>query len=237
MNFLLGLLFVVVPGGLGLYLAKHGHSRFITDIFVGIIITVLGSSFLVFELINLMIWPFRLVRRVLGLAPKPLPAAEASDLATGRKTTEKRKIVLFDGVCVLCNRFGRFVVSHLPDPNEVAFVPFQDPMANPHVNVKRLTEEFGFEDKELEDRIAVIEGDKIFWGPDAVITIMQWCYLPFPLAKLGLLVPFPIRDAAYLTVAKNRYRWFGTQPLDQNFAKYLCPYLYVKKAFGSGKQD
>ncbi|GBG33885.1 DCC family protein At1g52590, chloroplastic [Hondaea fermentalgiana] len=237
MNFLVGLLAVVVPGFLGLYVAKNGHSRLITDVFVVFIIGFLGTVFVIFEGINLMIWPFRLLRRLLGFAPRRMDAAEASDLATGRKTTEKRRIVLFDGVCVLCNRFGRFVVSHLPDPNEVSFVPFQDPMANPHVNLKRLEAEFGFKEDELQDRIAVIEGDRILWGPDAVIAIMQWCYAPFPLAKLGLIVPWPIRDAAYLTVAKNRYRWFGTQPLDTNFAKYLCPYLYVKKAFGDGKRD
>lgn len=70
---------------------------------------------------------------------------------------------------------------------------------------------------------------------DAVITILQWCYWPYPLTKLGLIVPHPIRDLAYITVATNRYRWFGTQPLEKNFAKYLCPYLYIKNSFETKK--
>ena len=48
-------------------------------------------------------------------------------------------------------------------------------------------------------------------------------------ARFGLLVPGPLRDAAYQIVADHRYRWFGTQPLDNNFAKQLCPYYYFKE--------
>mmetsp|Transcript_13269 Transcript_13269/g.21639 ORF Transcript_13269/g.21639 Transcript_13269/m.21639 type:complete len:235 (+) Transcript_13269:119-823(+) len=224
-----GAALVAVPGLIGLYIAKMGHSRVITDVFVVAIVVVLATAFAVMELVNLLIWPFRLGMRLLGLGGQRIDAAVASDMATGRKTTSHRKIVIFDGICVLCNNFGKFVISHLPDPNLVSFVPFQDPVANPHVNVKKLQEEFNFKEKELENRIAVVDGDKIFWGPDAVIRILSWCYFPFPLAQVGMFIPFPIRDAAYLTVANNRYRWFGTQALDKNFAKYLCPYIYFKQ--------
>ena len=108
------------------------------------------------------------------------------------------------------------------------FVPFQDPHANPHIKVERLQEEFGFKAEQLQNRIAVVDGDRLLWGPDAVIAVFGWCYWPYPLAAVGLLVPWPVRDALYLTVAKNRYEWFGTQPLDMNFAKNLCPYIYFK---------
>jgi len=231
MSFWVGLMGVLGFGLVGLYAAKNGHSRLLSDVFVGIIVSFLGGLYLIMEFFNLVFMPFRVGRRLLGFAPEKLDPQEASDLATGRKTTDKRRIVIFDGVCVLCNNFGWFVVQHLPDPNEVSFIPFQDPMANPHVSVKKLQEEFTFKEEELLDRIAAIDGDRIYWGPDAVITILQWCYMPFPLSKFLIIVPWAVRDAAYLTVAQNRYRWFGTQPLEQNFAKYLCPYLYVKNAF------
>mmetsp|Transcript_3271 Transcript_3271/g.3777 ORF Transcript_3271/g.3777 Transcript_3271/m.3777 type:complete len:207 (-) Transcript_3271:138-758(-) len=201
---LTGFLVGVIPGLALLYVAKNGHSRLITDVIVFLIVGVLFGSFCVMEIVNLMIWPFRLCRRLLGLGPKRLSASEASDAATGRKTTDKRRIVIFDGVCVLCNKFGAFVVSHLPDPNTVSFLPFQDPQSNPHLNIKRLEQEFSFKAEQLQDRIAVIDGDDIKWGADAIITILTWCYFPFPFAKLGLLIPHPIRDACYLTVAKKQ---------------------------------
>jgi len=141
------------------------------------------------------------------------------------------RIVVFDGICVLCNRFGAFVYSRLLEQSAVDWVPFQDKL-NEHVNVDELMKEFDIEPNALQDRICAVSGNKLFWGADAVIEICQWCVWPYPLASLGLLVPYPMRDALYRTVAAERYKWFGTQPLDQNFAKYLCPYYYMnKKAF------
>mmetsp|Transcript_15867 Transcript_15867/g.25398 ORF Transcript_15867/g.25398 Transcript_15867/m.25398 type:complete len:179 (+) Transcript_15867:783-1319(+) len=76
-----------------------------------------------------------------------------------------------------------------------------------------------------------------FQGADAVIEVCQWCVWPYNLASLGKIVPFAFRDAIYRTVAGERYKWFGTQPLDENFAKYLCPYYYMnKKAFDEKAQ-
>ena len=66
-------------------------------------------------------------------------------------------------------------------------------------------------------------------------------YFPFPLLKLGYIIPRPIRDFVYSVVSSNRYDWFGTQPLERNFAKNLCPYLAVKKYLevkpGDAKQE
>jgi predicted DCC family thiol-disulfide oxidoreductase YuxK len=137
---------------------------------------------------------------------------------------------------VLCNRFGAFVVSHLSDPNEVAFIALQDPGSNPHVSIGRLEKEFGFSAPQLEERLGCVSGDRMLWGSDAVMEILSWCYWPFPAASAGKLVPFPVRNAIYLAVSQNRYRFFGTQPLADNFAKQLCPYLYLKKSGFVGKQ-
>ena len=41
-------------------------------------------------------------------------------------TCQVRRLVIFDGVCVLCNRFGRFAFYRLVNPDLVSFVPFQD---------------------------------------------------------------------------------------------------------------
>lgn len=56
-------------------------------------------------------------------------------------------------------------------------------------------------------------------------------------AQVGFAVPRLLRDGAYLCIATRRYRWFGQQPLDTNFAKRLCPYYYFRKEADSSDDD
>merc|ERR1712146_222229 len=115
----------------------------------------------------------------------------------------------------------------------INFVPFQDPNANPHVNVAALEKEFpSLTAEALQNRLCSIRGDEIFWGADAIMVMLSWCHLPYPVAQVGWLFPAALRDAIYRVVATNRYDVFGTQPLEKNFAKKLCPYLFVKNVFG-----
>lgn len=202
--------------------------KIVLNFFVGVILLQLGVVFLLLEIIFLIFTPVRLLLRRFG--PPPVKPDEATALASGKAGVESRKIVIFDGVCVLCNNAGRFVVYHLPDPNLVSFLPFQDALANPHVSLARIRSEFpDFNEKDLQLRICVINGKKMYWGPDAVFTVMSWMYFPFPVGALGYFIPRIIKETAYDLVAGSRYEWFGTQPLDQNFSKSLCPYLAVRK--------
>ncbi|GAB5365682.1 hypothetical protein AAMO2058_001078900 [Amorphochlora amoebiformis] len=213
--------------GFVILVMKRGHVQAWTDIFVFSILSVLaiiGSSLELLRIVN---------SYTLKLGRKKL-------FPPGSGPRKHRRIVVFDGICVLCNRFGAFVHGRLLDPSAVDWVPFQD-KENEHVDVDAVVKEFDINPAHLQDRICVVSGKKMYWGADAVIEICQWCKWPYPLAALGLLVPHAFRDSLYCTVAQERYKWFGTQPLDQNFAKYLCPYFYInKKAFEKkekGKMD
>jgi len=210
-----------------------GHKRFFTNIIVGSTLFGLFAVFFTLEIIFLILTPFRLLKC------KPhVPADEAAAQAAGKRDVFTRKIVCFDGVCVLCNRAGQFVVAHLPDPNLVSFVPIQDALANPHVSLAKLRQEFpDFRDEQLEERICVVSGDKMLWGADAVMEVCSWMHYPFPIIKYGWIIPRPLRDVVYNIVSKNRYDWFGTQPLEQNFSKSLCPYLQVKKFLDVKRAD
>jgi len=202
-----------------------GHKRFFGNLVVGTLLLGLFSTFFILEIIYLILTPFRLLTK-----QSQLSADDAAAAAAGKRDVLKRKIVVFDGVCVLCNRAGQFVVAHLPDPNLVSFVPVQDALANPHVSLAKIKQEFPeFREDMMEERICVISGDKMYWGADSVMEVCSWMHAPFHLVKYGWIVPRPIRDVIYTTVSKNRKEWFGTQPLEQNFSKSLCPYLQVKK--------
>jgi len=114
----------------------------------------------------------------------------------------------------------------------------------------------GAGEEDVQRKIAFISGDRIFWGAEAIIELCRWFDWPYPLARFGYLVPKPLRDVLYQIVADNRYRWcaagpyrhrscpahravgcrrFGTQALDKNFARQLCPYYYFKKKDGDKK--
>ncbi len=207
-----GLAVAVVGAFLGLCL-RQGHVRACTDLVILLVLTALGSVAFVFEFLRWVLFPLNWVQR------RWLRRARA----------DVRRLVIFDGICVLCNKFGRFSFYRLVNPDLVSFVPFQD---SQHINIDELQAEFKFGEAEVKSRIAFVSGDRIFWGADAIIELCRWFDWPFPLARFAYLVPRPMRDVLYQMVADNRYRWFGTQALDKNFARQLCPYYYFK-----GKKD
>jgi predicted DCC family thiol-disulfide oxidoreductase YuxK len=188
---------------------RQGHVRACTDLVILLVLTALGSAAFVFEFLRWVLFPLNWMQR------RWLRRARA----------DVRRLVIFDGICVLCNKFGRFSFYRLVNPDLVSFVPFQD---SQHINIDELQAEFKFGEAEVKSRIAFVSGDRIFWGADAIIELCRWFDWPFPLARFAYLVPRPIRAVLYQIVADNRYRWFGTQALDKNFARQLCPYYYFK---------
>ena len=213
-------------------LIKYGHSKTITKILMYIILSILGISFLLLEIIFVISIPFR---RIFLKQKGAMDPEEAAKLANGKNVSQEdiikyRKVVIFDGVCVLCNRAGRFCVSHLDDPNLVSFLPYQDALSNPHASLNRIQQEFReFSPEELQNKIFVISGNNLFEASDAIFEICSWMKFPYPIVTLARIIPKFIRDACYMIVANNRYEVFGTQPLEQNFAKMLCPYLMIRK--------
>ena len=59
------------------------------------------------------------------------------------------------------------------------------------------------------ETMIVVDGARVLKDSDAVIAIYAGCGWPWRLATIARAVPRPIRDAAYLLVARNRYRLFG----------------------------
>jgi predicted DCC family thiol-disulfide oxidoreductase YuxK len=111
-------------------------------------------------------------------------------------------IVLFDGVCNLCNGAVQFIVDR--DRGRFRFAPLQSEAA------RALLVERGEPDGAPSlDSLIVIEGGALYRRSDAALRIARrlsapWCAL----AVLGL-APRVVRDAAYAWVARRRYLWFG----------------------------
>ncbi len=117
--------------------------------------------------------------------------------------TPARKIVLYDGVCGLCNGGVQWLLR-LDTREQLKFAALQSDAG------RRLLAETGAPDD--LSTVVYIDGDKAYTYSDAVLRIGEAlpAPLPFPSALARILVPRPFRDAFYTNVvANNRYWIFG----------------------------
>lgn len=110
-------------------------------------------------------------------------------------------IVLFDGVCNLCNGAVRFIVRRDPR-GRFRFAPLNSPAAR-----ERLAAASG--DAPLPDSVVLIEEGRVYTRSAAALRIARGLRWPWPLAYALIVVPRPLRDLAYDAIARRRYRWFG----------------------------
>lgn len=109
-------------------------------------------------------------------------------------------VILFDGVCVFCSRWVRFVVARDPAAR-FRFTPIQSPYG------ARLARALGI-DADDPDTNAVIHGGVAHFKSDGALTVLS-CLPGWRWVRLLFAIPKPLRDAVYDMVAKNRYRIFG----------------------------
>jgi predicted DCC family thiol-disulfide oxidoreductase YuxK len=110
-------------------------------------------------------------------------------------------IVLFDGVCNLCEGVVRFIVRR--DPRAVfRFVPLQSRIG------QLLLKEHGLSHSDW-DTLVLVEGRNHWVMSDAALRVTQRLPGAWPLMTLLRVVPRPLRDRVYSLVVRSRYRWFG----------------------------
>jgi predicted DCC family thiol-disulfide oxidoreductase YuxK len=109
-------------------------------------------------------------------------------------------IVLYDGVCVFCSRWIRFIAAR-DAKSRFRFTAIQSDYG------RRLALAFGINPAD-PDTNAVIHGGVAYFKSDAALTVLsnlpgwQW-------ARTLRALPKPLRDGVYNLVAQNRYRIFG----------------------------
>ena len=109
-------------------------------------------------------------------------------------------VILFDGVCIFCSRWVRFVAAR-DKPARFRFTAIQSPYGT------RLAAALGI-DAGDPDTNAVVHGGVAYFKSDAALTVLS--ALPgWGWARALFLVPKPLRDGVYSLVARNRYRIFG----------------------------
>jgi len=109
-------------------------------------------------------------------------------------------VILYDGVCVFCSRWVRFVAVRDKE-RRFRFTAIQSGYGT------RLARAFGINPDD-PDTNAVVHGGEVFVKSDAALTVLS--LLPgWRWVGVLRLVPKPWRDAVYNLVARNRYRIFG----------------------------
>ena len=109
-------------------------------------------------------------------------------------------VILYDGVCIFCSRWVRFVAVR-DTARRFRFTAIQSPYGT------RLAQAVGIDPSD-PDTNAVVHGGDAYIKSDAALTVLG--ALPgwgWTRALFG--VPKPLRDAVYGLVARNRYRIFG----------------------------
>jgi len=116
-------------------------------------------------------------------------------------------IVLYDGVCGLCNRMVQFLLKHDKDAR-LRFASLQSEFA------EKVLRRHGLDPKDL-DTVHVVENydqpnERVLQRSDAVLRAGRELGVFWSAsASVARVIPRPLRDLAYRFVATNRYRMFG----------------------------
>jgi predicted DCC family thiol-disulfide oxidoreductase YuxK len=110
-------------------------------------------------------------------------------------------VLLFDGVCNLCNSSVQFIINHDPQ-GRFRFAALQSEFGQ-----KQLTL-YNFHKEQLLSVILVING-KAYDRSRAVLEIARRLSGLWPLMYAFIIVPPFIRNFVYDWISGNRYRWFG----------------------------
>jgi predicted DCC family thiol-disulfide oxidoreductase YuxK len=128
-----------------------------------------------------------------------------------------KSIILFDGVCNLCNNSVNFIIKH-DKKKHFLFASLQSDAA------KEILLQYTGVKINLES-IVLIENGNIYEKSTAVLKICKRLNSLLPVLYTFVLIPKTLRDWLYTIIAKNRYKWFGKR------TSCLIPSIELKNRF------
>lgn len=144
------------------------------------------------------------------------PSEIASFLA---KLPKNKKIILFDGVCNLCDSAVQFIIAR--DKKDVfRFVALQSDLG------QQIIAHIGIDTQNIDSIILYEPGIAYYYKSDATLEIAKSLGGIFYFAGIFNIFPTVLRNALYDYVARNRYRWYGKSescmlPTPELKAKFL----------------
>lgn len=115
-------------------------------------------------------------------------------------------IILYDGVCGLCNRLNQFLLKR-DHHDRLLFASLQSELA------RKILERHGAEPTDL-DTVYVVENydtpsERLFKRSNAILRVVKELGGVWKIGAAAKLLPRPLRDLFYDLVAQNRYKVFG----------------------------
>lgn len=119
-------------------------------------------------------------------------------------------LILFDGVCNLCNAAVDFVLTR--DPNaRFRFGSLQSKAARSILERCDGSSEAILPVEDDPATIVLVENGRCYTRSTAALRIARHLSGGWSLLYAAIWIPRPIRDAVYEWIAARRYRWFGTR--------------------------
>jgi predicted DCC family thiol-disulfide oxidoreductase YuxK len=116
---------------------------------------------------------------------------------------DDRPVIVFDGYCVLCSGWAKFVIRH-DRAGKYRLLAAQSPLG------RALYEHYALNPDRQETNILIADG-RAWFKSEGSIRMFEGLGLPWSLLRVFRIIPEASRDAAYGWVAGNRFRWFGTR--------------------------
>lgn len=118
------------------------------------------------------------------------------------KIPKNKRLILFDGVCNLCNTSVNYIIKY--DKKDMfRFVALQSEIG------QKIVKEFNIDPKKTDSIILFSEEQKLSYKSTAALKIANHLNFPFNILVVFLIIPPFIRNWVYDYIAKNRYKWYG----------------------------
>lgn len=129
----------------------------------------------------------------------------------------RKPVVLFDGVCNLCNSSVDFLVRN-EKGNQLRFASLQSEIGQEIIATSKLDT--------IPDSILLYHKGELKYKSQAILSICKYLKFPWSFGIIFKIAPSFISDLVYDWVARNRYSWFGKKescriPTQEEIDKFL----------------
>lgn len=115
---------------------------------------------------------------------------------------ENKKIILFDGVCNLCDASVQFIIKH-DTKDAFRFVALESDLG------QEILAHIGINPKNIDSIILYEPGKAYYYKSTAALEIARNLGGFFHFGTVFRIIPNGIRNFLYDYIAKNRYKWYG----------------------------
>ena len=115
---------------------------------------------------------------------------------------EHKQLILFDGVCNLCNASVQYVIKH-DKKDKFMFASLQSTVG------KQIIDNFNIDTSKTDSILLYSEENGLKSKSSAALQVAKQLGFPTNLLSVFFIVPTFIRNWVYDYVATNRYKWYG----------------------------